>query len=781
MARDQHVEVLIDGEKLEVDIEQLPVSISYILEDSEQMMQKKGSESLDITTPITNKNSKLANTLHSLSSVDMTGNDQFEKPRKAVLRSHGYELIVGKALLKKVSHSINPEKATWNIYGDNADWAIELKDKTLQPFINPRSFPLNFPNVYQSWNFDGRSEVNDFVFAPVRYGTPFGLGSEIWEGKDQVVTIYDLRPAISLYWILWRGFQSIGYNISSEFFDTDYFRRQVLPWVWGNFLKLENTVYDQYKFAANTPEGSRGAADTYIYHQTRDGYVNLLVTNDSVDGMFDNGGTPGNYTYNPTTGSKRWVYPNTATSKIIVAFSISYNLDWYVTASSYARLFPHWFVNGRLVKNTLLREVQAPTVGKRNVLEEVTDFFEVELQPGDVVECKTYMSTKDTSFGVVVARQYVSEFKIDYFKFAVNSLVELNKYNKLGNYKWIDLLRGVVDHFDLSFRTDTKNKVVYFEPTYPHSLNSSLTPTRNGFISYDPLKWESKQDLSKLSEIELFSDFEREWNFRLKEDGSDGALKKMQDRYQSVIGQAKYILPERYKKEKKDVVNRFFSPLMHVQGQQFAAITGVVPQIPCIFPENLSNTSSTESANTFEPKLAYYKGNITGVGGWKFLDENGNVQTYNSFPFMFAVNYHPGGENDPVLSYADQKIGNDTSGYVIAPGLLRRFFWQRMAIYRHGRKYKTYFKLNNSDVINNLFRNTIALNNDQWILTEINNYQPMKDESTGASLWRWHPLLQKDIEATFPSSNSVLNDSPAVSTADFKYIKHLILYSDLPK
>ena len=51
---------------------------------------------------------------------------------------------------------------------------------------------------------------------------------------------------------------------------------------------------------------------------------------------------------------------------------------------------------------------------------------------------------------------------------------------------------------------------------------------------------------------------------------------------------------------------------------------------------------------------------------------------------MFAVNYKPGGENDPILSYSDEKIGNE-GNYIVGKGLIKRFFWQRLAIMNDGR------------------------------------------------------------------------------------------------
>lgn len=780
--KDQYLEVLVDNEKLEVDTEQTPVSISFILEDGEDFQTKKGSEALDIETSLNLNNSKLTNTLSSLSARDMSPGNVYENPRIGVIRAHGYELLTGKALLKSIKRKLTPTSATWHFYGDNSDWAIDLKDKTLDLFVNQNSFAYTFATVINSWNFDGRNSAFDYVFAPVRYSNPFGSSSQDWEGKDQVVTIYDLKPALSIYWIIYRAFNSIGYTIKSNFFDLDYFRRLVMPWTFGNFLLLNETIYDNYKFSANTPETERTSGDCNLWHRDLNAYIDLKVTNDSSEGMYDNGGSPGNY--QAIDGTNRWTYPSTATSKIIAGLSASVFINWFVNWGSYIELHAHWFLNGTLIKDEKIWRVAASDAGGRDqAVGEYSTTFETEVLPGDVIDLRWHIDMKDTDVGVADASQYVSEFKLAYFKFSLNSYVELKNYNKFKSYKFLDLFRGIIDAFNLVFRTDSRRKVVTIEPLHPYSITSDLSATSNGYLSFDPRDWTDKQDVSKESELELYSDAEREWHFKFKDDGGDGGLKKMQDRYQITLSLGKYILPERFSQnEIKEVENRFFSPLMHMQALMFSSVTGITPQIPCIVPENISNTSATESDNTFEPKLAYYKGNITGVGGWKFLDENNQVVSYNTLPFMFAVNYQPGGHNDPILSYCNQKIGSDTYGYQIGYGLLRRFYTQRMAIYRHGRKFKTYFRLGTSDMVGVSFRNTIKLGGDQWILTEITNYQPLTDDSTETTLWRYMPIEQKDLDNIYPAFNSVMNDTiVANSPFDFKYVKQIILYSDLPK
>jgi hypothetical protein len=771
--QDHYIEITVDGTKLEADIEDVPLSVSWSLEDLTSFDKKKGSEVLELTTFVNNKNSGVINTLHDGNVIDMSPGDDFEKPRKATIKAHGYELLNGKALLKSVVHNLLPVKATWDFYGDNADWVIDLKGTTLKDCVNPRPIVFNHSVVEESWGFDGTHEAKDYVFAPVRYAQPFGTGSD-YVGLDEVVTIYDMRPALSIYFMLERAFKGVGYRMESSFLNSSFFRKQTMPWTFGSFLRLDNSVYDLYKFKAATPEAERGTGDCVRNDQSFNRYVNLKVSNDSTAGMFDNGSC---YVWNDTQSRMIYTFPSSAPSKVLAGFSVSLVLNWKVTANSDLGIWVEWYINGSMKRNVQLKALNAPAIGKREFIGEVQDYFEPELSPGDIVDVRINMRSFKSGLGKVDSSQYISQFSLDYFKLSINSSISLSTFNKLSNYKFLDLLKGLSKLYDLQFSTDNKRKVVTIEPMFPYE---TITGSQEGFLKFIPNDFTLKQDFNNDSSLKLKSDFEREWKFAFKEDSSDGALKKMQDRFNSTIGAGKYVLPERFAKGERNFSNDFFSSLMHVRAQQFGSVTGIVPQIPCIFPENISNTSSGESENTFEPKIAYYKGNVTGVGGWKWLDSAGTVQSKNTLPFLFSVNYNEGGEDDPVLSYADQAIDNGSGGLIIAPGLLRKHFLQRMAIYRHGRFYETWAQLKPGDVIGQPFRNIIKIRESLWVLVEINGYQPLKDESTGISLWRWHPVIEGDIQNLFPSNDSVLSDT-RTSSFDIKYTRHLILYSDLPK
>jgi hypothetical protein len=267
---------------------------------------------------------------------------------------------------------------------------------------------------------------------------------------------------------------------------------------------------------------------------------------------------------------------------------------------------------------------------------------------------------------------------------------------------------------------------------------------------------------------------EREMVFSYKDDEADGGLKIIQSRYNVRPGASKYLLPDRYQAGKKEVSNRFFSPVVHYDVNQWRAITGVAPQMIALVPENISNTSNRESESTLRPKSAYYKG-FDYSSGWIFDGEE-----MNYFPFMFAVNYKPGGEQDPILSYSDERIGNEDSGYTIGTGLLKRFFWHRLAIMRNGQLYKSFFRLTSGDVLS-LHREFKGIHGNKYERPFIKSYKPLLSESTEVELWKWEPVLAEDLANTFPSAIMIMEGNNSTDSDDMKYSPLKVLASDIPQ
>jgi hypothetical protein len=764
MANSKYLKVTLDGQPLDLSDTDVQVSISYQQEDTEDFSSKKSSEAFSITVPASVNNDQLSNTLHNPSVEDMTSGQVFRGYRKGIIEANGDELLIGKAVLVSATHTDRPVSYEYNFYGNNGDWIIPLKETTLYDLLKHIKFEFTSYAIEQSWLFNGYSEDSPFVFAPVRYRAPFDYYDETItdaDYKDDNVTPLYMKPALSVYWILYWGFKLAGYKIQSSFFDTDYFRRLVMPWTWGNFLNAEGNRQDNLKFLA------KGSQPISFTQPVTARYVDVKADNESTDGAYDNNGV---YLYSPSDGAMLWVYPLAFNyGKLKVTFNLQ--VDWNVSLpiNSELQISVHWFLNETLMDSNDI--VHTSTPGNTGYVNSgvMDDSFTVEVDAlgttNSRVSARIWVNTG--GFNPTVALNII-QFTITDIATPLGGTIDFQNYNGLKNHKFLDLLAGVIDSFNLIPGSDPVNKVALIEPAHSYSLTNTPSATQPGYFNGDYIDWSVKQDLSKLSTITLFSDYERELTMKFKDDSNDGILKLIQDRNKNTLAAGKYVFPERFKAEKKDIENRFFSPVMHYEPSQWQAIgdTGKKIQMICIVPENVSNTSNDEAGNTFQPKLAYYKGMVTDAGGWRY-----NGIDMPIYPFMFAVNYQEGSQGDPVLSYSDEKIGNGK-----VPGLLRRFFLQRFAIMRNGQFYtQTYFRLTNRDATNWFHREHKICRGERWELVKMTDYRPLTNQSTECYLRKWSPITETDYKSVYPSFQP--NN---IDQFDIKYSPLKCLASDIP-
>lgn len=749
------INININGRDIDTPVG-LTVPISYSLENEENFQKKESLTAFDIEVPATNENLKTIGSLHDLNSFFALDSNHFGNAMPATISFSDQEILTGKAFVQSITHNEKPIAFKLSFYGNNADWKIDLNEITLWDVLKNIRFNFDKPTITQSWGFDGRDLNSPFVFAPVRYLEKMGAND------DDVSPDY-LRPALSVYYILYEGLKSVGYRIIGDFTETDYFRRLVMPWTWGNFLYSEGTRLDELKFL------SQSTNDFFRSGISRTEYIDLFVNNDNVSPGFDNSGT---FAYDAVNQEAVWTYlPSLNYGPLEAGFHVNVFVEAMANKNSDMNLWVRWFKNGNQVAETSLKSLNAPAIGRRDFIGAVKDWQRFQVVPGDTISVKFFLRTFDSGLGRTEVKCRVDAFTLEYTKIPFGGLVDFSGYAGLKKHKWIDFLRGLIDTFDLSIQTNPIERTVLIEPTHEYRLGNN-PENLPGFFNGDYLDWTEKQEVGKLSEVSIVSDAEREFEFSFKDDNNDGLLKKIQDRFQSRIAKAKYVFPSRFKAGKKEFTNRFFSSLMHYEAEQFQGITGVSPQLPVIIPENISNTSREEATNTFTPKIAWYKGNVENVGGWRFDGED-----LSTLPYMFAVNYKPGGEADPVLSYSDERIGAGP-GAKVSLGLLKRFFIQRLAIQREGIRYQTFFYLVNNDVARPFHREFISVAGQKFELVKISNYL-VGGSVTECVLRKWVPVYLNDFEACFPSRESVSLGSSGNSFDTF-YYPLAALPSDIP-
>lgn len=778
MPTSKYLKLTIGDKEVQVtNSEDLPISIDYSLEDPENFQSKDSAQALAVTVPATIMNDIAGNTFRNPDVMDLSEGQIFRGNQTFTIDESGYEIMSGKAFLNQATHNAQPIDYQYDLYGDNANWKMDLEEATLFDFIKHINFAYSKANIIASWAFDGTSESLPYVFAPVRYRAPMG-GYTIDSnnksvGIDNNMQVNYMKPSISKYFILYWAFQSVGYRLQSSFLTSEFFRRQVMPWTWGNFLSSEGTKFDLHRFRAKSLLDNYHKNGTTSNSGDRFIWWDMQVSNDSHDGMYDNNN---DYAYLTGTQEMKWTYNAPDYGTLEATFSIIVNVDAKAGSNSDLTLEVHWFKNGTQIQVDQLAHISAPYVTVTPAVDagQKTAFFTSSVANGDTISARLKIRIYQSKTGHASIDASVDQFQLDYFRIPIGGTIDFSNYIGFKNYKFLDFLRGVIDEFNMSVNTDAINKVVVIEPTHAYSINDNPVDVLPGYFVDDFIDWNNKKDLSKKWVMNNYNDYNRELTFKYKDDANDGILKIVQDRNTNTLAAGKYVFPDRFKTGTKLIDNRFFAATMHYEADQWKAITGVSPQLVCMIPENISNTSNSESANIFVPKSCYYKGNITGVGGWKF---DGVDQT--SLPFMFSVNYKDGGQNDPILSYCDEKIKNG-SGFVIGKGLLKRFYWQRLAIMRNGQWYSTWFRLKNVDVANQLHREYKSINGHRWELVQITNYKPLQEVSTACLLRRWAPISVEDFNNTFPSANNVLTND-GTNAFDIRYGQLKALTSDIPR
>ncbi len=342
MPLNKYLRLTIDGEQVEVhSIDDLNLAISYKLEDSANFQEKSSSKAFDVTTPATKANDKIANTFHNPSIEDLSAGEAFKSVRKAVIEVNGQELLVGKAFLKRAGHTDRPIDYTWDFYGANGDWLIDLKEATLYDFLKDIVFTFTKANIQSSWAYDGTNQQLPYVFAPVRYGEPMATYETMANNvvtlsiKDYNMQPEAMKPSLSKYWIIYNAFKSLGYRVVSDFFDSEYFRRQVMPWTWGNFLISDGTRLDNLDFLAKSAE------QVSLLNQDFTGFLDVKATNGSINGAFNNNNV---YSYNAGTQEMRWTYlPGFDYGNLSATFHLQLYVKAVATANSDVEVRVQWF------------------------------------------------------------------------------------------------------------------------------------------------------------------------------------------------------------------------------------------------------------------------------------------------------------------------------------------------------------------------------------------------------------------------------------------------------
>jgi hypothetical protein len=297
--------------------------------------------------------------------------------------------------------------------------------------------------------------------------------------------------------------------------------------------------------------------------------------------------------------------------------------------------------------------------------------------------------------------------------------------------KAIDLIRGIAHAFNLVFETNEGSRTVYIEPADDYIIESrpATLNIEDGFYTAQKgLDYTPFVDLSKGGE--LVSDTKQLSQLRLKwkDDSNDPTVEALNLNANLGILEARYQFPtNRFKVGETVVDNPFFAPTLVLADNEPQATSSTrTPMVPIIWAVNYLETStSTEIVSQILPRLLVAESIATGY-------ENGTINVYNGVivtdyktPLNYMIDY-----NDTIGFQTSLSFGDVTVNGLAVAGLLKRFYLSEM-VRRSGGKYLELFILWDVLKIQNLtFRDKIFINNNTYILQEINTFDVAKNQST---------------------------------------------------
>lgn len=257
MPQTRSIECLVNNQAVELGaIDDLDLSLDFVQNEPENWMDIQ-SNGTSFTFPCTKLNDQIFNTYHNPNVLDLTPGQTHRNLMPCLFNVNGtIPIMKGQMLLNSASFTDKPGNYNASMVGGNGDWIIDGQNITLWDCLSNTPHTFDVATIENSWKnaasggYDS-DEDHDFVYAPVRYRAPWQYADPT-DGHQvyNAITIYMLRPCISIYWLLIRFYRSVGKSVKSQFLETAFFRRQVMPWTWGDFFDINNQVTEAIGFKA---------------------------------------------------------------------------------------------------------------------------------------------------------------------------------------------------------------------------------------------------------------------------------------------------------------------------------------------------------------------------------------------------------------------------------------------------------------------------------------------------------------------------------------------------
>ena len=732
-------QLFLEGYNVDLDSD-VVIPLNYAIADVREPEKKSGNFTKTISLPGTTNNNEIFSFLYDTSVlVNSSGTYQYDLgfdpnlKSECVITYEGAEIFRGYLELNKIV-KIDNYKVRYEVTctGNLVNLFFSIGEKFLSDIsLDEYNHAYTYDVQKASWNnYIYKNGVTQsyalgdgYVYPYIDYAT----------NNDTDWKVTDFKPAVYVYTILKKIFETEGFSWTSTFLESSHFKSLIIPYTQGQALLSNSQILDRTFRASSTSDLIINASGSPVY-------TTIPFQDDSSSPNYD----PGNV-YNTSTYT--FTASNSGTYNIIGGFNIDlqFNTSGTTTLNT-TSIYPIANIisyrNG-IVINALPVNIRASNAtsiqanainidsgytagsaipsGTYSTIGNGQSICQTYLNQGDVVKIKIY--TYNAGFTLATGQ---SPSATNYWKTRIKSgsyfnasiadttIMEGDTVDMNGvlpqQIKQKDFLSSIIKMFNLYVDQDKLN-----------SNNFIIEPRDDFYASTGTVRdWTYKLDMSRDLEIIPMGELDaKTYHFTYKDD-ADYYNKKYKTDYGYNYGHKLYSVRNDHRKnERKTEVIFSATPLADRN-----ATDRVVPRIFDI------SSTGVPTPKTGNIRILYYGGVKTTQFPYNYMTSSGTTYTQSSYAYA--------GHLDSVSAPTfDLSFGMPIEVYYTATaytdGNLFNRYWRKMIneiTDKDSKIIRGYFHLNAIDILRLDFRDVYYFERDYYRLNKIIDYNPAEVKPT---------------------------------------------------